>query len=288
MHHLLRALAGAFLLLASADQAGTQPDAGQLHRPLTVNAQGMVKVDPTYYEISAATGGDFYFWAPEEFANSKLQIMLPGEAVALSYGSLAAQPRRIAIPVESGVTRLAVFAGAQRLDVAVLVAPDGKTIRGNEAGTRLQTFSHMRLVEVQAPAPGLWQLELRGAGLYSMSAQIAPARDDQAPDAGRLEYVELGGRPGHQGLFPINRDPRKGESLECTVRISGRVSGVEIAFVTAQGERIATVAMAPQEEGGDYYGRCLVPTKPYRVRVSGLDGTAKRFQRIESGLRTPL
>ena len=214
--------------------------------------------------------------------------MLPGEAVALSYGSLNAQPRRIPIPVESGVTRLSVFAGAQRLDVGVLIAPGGQAIRGKEVGVRLQSFSHMSLVEVLNPMPGVWQLELRGAGLYSMSAQIAPARDEQAPDVGRLEYVEMAGRPGHDGLFPINRDPRKGESLPCTLRISGRVSGTEIAFVSAEGERFATVAMAPQEEGGDYYGRCVVPARPYRVRVSGYDALGKRFQRIESGLRTPI
>jgi hypothetical protein len=146
----------------------------------------------------------------------------------------------------------------------------------------------MSLVEVLNPMPGVWQLEMRGVGLYSMSAQIAPARDEQAPDVGRLEYVEMGGRLGHEGLFPIHRDPRKGESLECAVRISGRVSGTEIAFVSAEGERFATVAMAPQEAGGDYYGRCLVPAKPYRVRVSGYDALGKRFQRMESGLRTPL
>ena len=272
------------LLLALA----AQPDPGQLNRPQSLNAQGLVQVDPTFYELSAATGGDFYFWAPGEFASANLRIPLPGEAVALSYGRLDAQPRRIAIPVESGATRLSVFAGAQRKDMAILIAPDGKPVRGNEAGVDLQNFSHMNIVQVQAPAPGVWQLELRGAGLYSMSAQIAPARDREAPDVGDFDYVEPGGRPGHEGLFPIDRDPRKGESIQCSLRISGRVSGVEVAFVNGEGERIASVAMAPVEVDGDYYGQCVVPGKPYRVRVSGYDALGKRFQRIESSLTTPL
>ena len=34
------------------------------------DADGLLRISETFFELSAATGGDFYFWAPDEFASS--------------------------------------------------------------------------------------------------------------------------------------------------------------------------------------------------------------------------
>ena len=281
----MHAIALALLLLAPATRA---PDPGQLGAPVRSDRQGLLQVDPIYFRLAAETGGDFYFWQPGEFVQARLQVPLPGETVALSYGTLDARPRRIPIPVESGVTRLTVFAGAQRKDVAVLLRPDGSAFAGHGAGESLQSFTNMAIATVQQPAPGVWQLELRGAGLYSISAQLSPARDESAPMFDRLQFVELGGRPGHEGWFPLGREIRPGETVECSAELDGRVSDVAFKFVSGDGQVLADASLRLEDDSEtNYFGRCLVPRVPFRVRVSGRDAQGQPFQRIEAGLRTP-
>ncbi len=42
--------------------------------PPSYDAHGLLKINMDYYELSASSGSDFYFWAPGEFAMSRLQI----------------------------------------------------------------------------------------------------------------------------------------------------------------------------------------------------------------------
>ena len=281
----MRELALAALLLAAP--GSRLPDPGQLALPARPDAQGLLRVDPVYFRMASETGGDFYFWDPGEFSGAGLHLPLPGETVALAYGTFQGQALHIAIPVESGVTRLSVFAGAQRKDQAVLRRPDGRAVSGAAAGEALQVYSHMAIATVEQPDPGVWLLELRGVGLYSVSAQLSPARDEAAPSFDRLEFVEMGGRLGHQGWFPIQREPRKGETLQCSVELGGTISAPAFRFVAGDGTVVGHAELRREEEGGAYYGRCVVPSTPFRVLVTGLDSQGRRFQRIESGLRTP-
>ena len=52
----MRELALAALLLAAP--GSRLPDPGQLAMPARPDAQGLLRVDPTYYRMSAETGGD--------------------------------------------------------------------------------------------------------------------------------------------------------------------------------------------------------------------------------------
>lgn len=106
----MQSIGVALLLLALS--GSRFPDPGQLAVPARPDPQGLLRVDPTYFRMAADTGGDFYFWEPGEFAGESLHIALPADAVALTYGTFLGPVLRIAIPVESGVTRLWVFAGA--------------------------------------------------------------------------------------------------------------------------------------------------------------------------------
>jgi hypothetical protein len=272
-------------LLLSLAPLGT-PDRGQLGPPPAArHPQGLLPVNPDYFSLSAETGGDFYFWAPGEFATAGLQIPLHDEAVTLAYGTLPPQGVRLAIPVESGARRLTVFAGAQRKDQFRLLRPDGRPAAG--AGVALQAFSHMLIASVDAPAAGTWQLELRGAGQYSTSAHVAATREVQGPAFLGLDFVEMGGRPGHEGWFPIERDLRRGERLTCSAKLAGASGPVEFGFVGRDGASLGTLALRQEEPGGDYLGACEVPMLAFRTMARGADASGQSFQRIEPALRSP-
>jgi hypothetical protein len=278
-----KALAAAFLSVVSLAAAAAQVDPGQRSQPLRTERGGLLHVDPNYFELASQTGGDFYFWAPGEFARAGLQIPLHDEPVLLAYGRLDSRRRSFEFPVESGVRELTIFAGAQRKDRAVIVRPGGALVADGTAGVKLQTFSHMTIATIQSPAPGPWRIEFEGAGLYSVSAHVSSPV--QFLD---FDFVELGGRPAHEGWFPITRELRKGESLSCRFDVSAASAGVQVSFVTGDDRPLATMPM--DAEPGDtrhYLGRCVVPAVPFRVVLSGRDPMGQAFRRSSNALRTP-
>ena len=276
----------ALLLLAlSTKAAGLDP--GQRSQPVRIDRGGLLHVEPTYFELASQTGGDFYFWAPGEFASAGLQIPLPGEEVLLAYGRLDAPRRSFEIPVESGVRTLTIFAGAQRKDRAVVVRPGGAVLADGTAGVKLQTYSHMTIATIDAPAPGIWRIDFEGAGLYSISAHVRGSGEELAQLVD-FDFVEVGGRPGHEGLFPVKRELLRGESLLCKLSFAGTPNPVQVSFVTGDNKTLGTAPL--DAEPGDtkhYLGRCVVPSLPFRVLVTGRDRMGQPFRRTTSPLLTP-
>src|SRR5512133_2595062 len=153
MHRSLARVALALLLTVSLD-AQRDP---QQPRPQTKDAQGLLKVNRLYYDLSASTGGDFYFWAPGEFAAvAPIDIPSGGEEVLLAYGTLAGATTTFEIPVESGARKLTIFCGIQRKDLAVVVRPDDRPARHGEPGVKIQSFQHMAIATIASPPPGTW------------------------------------------------------------------------------------------------------------------------------------
>lgn len=277
--------AAAVAMLVAFSLAAQQSD--QTHHEPRMSAEGLLKVDTQFYDLSASTGGDFYFWAPGEFATASLEIPLDGDDIVLAYGELDGSRTTFEFPVESGARELAIFCGIQRKDLAVVLQPNGSVARHGDPGVKIQSFQYMGIATIANPAPGVWKLELTGAGKYAVTANVKPAGDAQAPGLDAFRFVELGGRPGHEGWFPIKRDLRKGETIDCRASVSGSVSALQFTFVARAGSVIATIPMTSEGSSGDYHGRCEIPRMPFRVMISGRDRTGTRFQRIEAGLSEP-
>jgi hypothetical protein len=273
-----RRLAIALLLVTAGAALGQQENRS---RPLQKNARGLLAINRDFYNISAATGGDYYFWAPGEFAASNLQIPTDSEEVLLSYPELSGK-KVFEIPVESGVRSLTVFAGAQRKDLAVLVRPDGFTL-GHGGDAVLQSFQHMLIVTVANPAAGVWRLELDGEGAACVTAHVRLGTN--APQLVDFDFVEKGGRPGHEGLFPIRREPRAGEKLQCQLELGGTAQKVQLEFAGRDGSPVGRAELVG--DGDTYSGTCTVPKVPFRVMVRGTDANAKPFQRMDRPLLEP-
>jgi von Willebrand factor A domain-containing protein 7 len=244
--------------------------------PASKDARGLLAINGDFYELAARSGGDFYFWSAGEFASSHVEIPIQGEEVLLAYGSAGGR-RTFDIPVHSGVKSLTVFAGAQRKDLATLVRPDGTVARHREAGVAVQTFQHMMIAAVESPAPGTWRLELDAQGLYSVSAHV---RTDAA-QLTSAEFVERRGRPGHEGLFPVERPPSAGATALCRIRFDG-ASDAQVAFYRRDGTLIAS-----KPPGADGITSCEVPHEPFRFGVIARDASGYLVQRMDRPLREP-
>lgn len=254
--------------------------------PPSYDTQGLLKINSDYYELSASSGGDFYFWAPGEFAASRLQIPIDHEAIFLAHGLFDGRRRLFQFPVDSVTERLTVFAGGQRKDMFQLIRPSGSTVMAGDPDVRIQEFQHMLLVAVTNPQPGAWRADLQGAGRYSFSA-----RTSTEPLAIiDFDFVELGGRPGHEGYFPTNREVRAGEDRVCRVVLSGPYETAGFEFVSGEGDLLAVLDLAvgdPLGASGDFLGPCVVPTRSFRLQVRGRDAWGAEYQRMYSPLYTP-
>ena len=230
-------------------------------------------INRDFYELAASTGGDFYFWAPGEFAAANLEVPVHHEDVMLRYGSIDAE-RTFEIPVEGNVKTLTLFAGVERKDLAVLVRPDGTVQRDG-----VQSFQRMLIATVPSPPAGTWRLELHGRGAYAVTAHVDPGADGVQLIS--VEFVERGGRPGHEGMFPIKRAVRAGEKLTCRVNLSGATKNARLVFFSRDGSLINSTKL------DDEYVPCVVPSLPYRTGVTGTDASEHPFARVTAGLQKP-
>lgn len=263
--------------------------------PPSYDARGLLKINLDYYELAAATGGDFYFWGPGEFASSGLQVPTEREPILLIYGVLGRRPELFAIPVDTVTKRLSVFAGAQRKDAFQLIRPSGAAVAKGDTDVYVQEFRHMLIVTVTKPELGRWQIDLRGEGRFSLSARSGTHSLTQGQRTESLtvidfDFVELRGRPGHEGYFPVKGEVRVGEDRLCRVVLSGAYETADFEFVSIEGEYLGKLDLAlgdPDAASDEFLGPCVIPVQPFRLKVRGRDAWGVRYQRMYSPLYTP-
>jgi len=281
-------------LLAKAERAGWNEPG----RTPGYDQGGLLQINIDYFNIAAATGGDFYFWAPGEFAAAAglLNVPVASGPIALAYAS-SGDPFTcsLEVPVDGTISRLSFFAGAQILDKMSLARPDGRSVEANPAGVSVQTFRHMRILTLTDPEPGLWRAEMSGSGSFELAVRYLTDRNRLAKrglegiDLIDFNFVELRGRPGHQGLFPLSEPPQAGTMQRCRITLSGGIKQPIIDLVSATGAVLSGVRLEEVSDiaADEFIGSCLVPDQPFRVRVRGEDTEGWPFQRITAGLTAP-
>ncbi len=80
-------------------------------RQASYDQSGRLRINRDFFELSANTGGDFYFWAPGEFAASAaiLRVPVTSDPIFLEYGNSDKFVRSCKIPVDSGIGLLNVL-----------------------------------------------------------------------------------------------------------------------------------------------------------------------------------
>jgi hypothetical protein len=166
-----------------------------------------------------------------------------------------------------------------------IATPAGALLREGDPGVEYHQFQAGRVVTIKQPAPGPWKVTVSGKGMFFLVAQ---ARSDLSLDG--AEFVELAGRPGHEGFFPIKGPPRRGVEQMLEVRMSGAPSASGFAFYSSQGELLQRLTLAAEEDvSGDdraYLGKVTPQAAEFRLAVTGLDARGFRFERMKAALIT--
>ena len=285
--------------VAVLERRGQDPRRQGQEPPRDVAVEELLPVDGSMFAVAAATGGDFYFWSPGEFAQSDLRLPLSGETILVAHGLLDGEQKQLDFPVDGLCGGVELFVGAQRLADVRVVRPGGATLRPDTAGVTWQTYERMQLISIDQPESGHWRLAVRGSGRFSVSARVTlgarPPYGDprlEPVEVVAFDLVEVRGRPGHQGLFPLRGDPAPGARHTFELELSGSFDTAQVLCVSGAGAVLdkLDVDEVERRNGSTWAtlrGSCTVPAEPFRISVRGFDATGSPYQRMCDGLIVP-
>ena len=244
--------------------------------------------DPVYVRTAEATGGQVFLFDHSEVGHSAALVLAEqghDETIFRVSGSLEDGTHEFSFPIDSTVESVFISVSLQCLQVVEIATPAGALLRDSDPGVDYHQFQAGRIVTIKTPAPGPWKVTVSGKGMFFLVAQ---AKSDLSLDDARV--VEQGGRPGHEGLFPIKGPPRRGVQQMLEVRMSGAPSASGFAFYSSQGELLQRLTLAAEDgaSGDDrtYLGKVTPQAAEFRLAVTGLDARGFRFERMKAALIT--
>lgn len=242
--------------------------------------------DPAYVHTAEATGGQVFLFDKSEIGESAALMIASSrhtETIFRVSGGLTEGVHEFVVPVDSTVESLMISVSLQCLQVADVTTPAGAGLRSTDAGVDYHQFEAGRIVTVASPSPGAWKVTVSGRGVFFLVVQ---AKTDLTLD--RAEFVAPGGRPGHEGLFPVKGPLPAGSARLLEVGLHGAARDVTFRFVSSQGEMLQDLTLAPQEAGSaeerSYVGEVTPRAPEYRLQVSGVDAKGFPFTRMHAPL----
>jgi von Willebrand factor A domain-containing protein 7 len=238
--------------------------------------------DPVYLRITNETGGQPFFMSPAEIGKSALVMAASASDDGLilwATGTIADAGQGFAIPVDPSISRLSLAATFDGTGGTFsVVAPDGVTVKASPR-TQETVLNCGRLLTIDAPAAGAWRLQVVPSSRFWL---IARGRTDL--DLLSAEFVRLGGRPGHEGLFKIPGQPVAGQAATLRVQIAEPQPELP-AFVlmSLQGRPIRHVSLTRVDDE-EFDGPIDLPSEPFRVSIVGVDQSGAPYQRMRAGL----
>jgi hypothetical protein len=240
-------------------------------------------IDPTYVRVATETGGQPFPMAPTEIAKTAVVMSESSRSDASmllwASGTTADANGGLAVPVDTSVTRVmftVTFDG--KGGRAAIVAPDGSIIEpGAAAGDAILNCG--RVLSIDAPAAGVWRVRPSPTERFWVVVHGRSERD--RPSA---TFVHAGGRPGHDGLFPIHGMPIAGRPAMLRVRLSEpEWKSPSFLLISSQGREIQRLAL-DRLDADEFAGELTLPAVPFRVAVAGTDEHGAPYQRLHRGL----
>src|SRR6266853_298285 len=273
---LLRVTA-AGVVLTAALTAQPQPQ----HSPPGWPCVAGRAVDPTYVALAERTGGQVFLFDRSEAARS-LVLMREDrkheEVVFRATGTFPAGYRDYKFPVDTTVESLLLAISLQCSQAVSIYRPSGAELRASEPGVDDNAYRAGRIVIQSRPETGVWRVRIAGAGIFSVVVQArSPISFDGA------EFVEPGGRPGHEGYFPLKTPARLNQPQLLSTRLSAPAGAVVFHMVNSNGESLQQLDLQSSSESGDdreFLGSVTPAHATFRVAVEGRDASGFWYQRL--------
>ena len=244
--------------------------------------------DPSYIRTANETGGVPLFLQRSEAVKA---MQLVREYTRENVSTLLWASARLSgavhsfdIPVDSRIERITfTFSVDTKGNKLALREPNGQLISALSSRTEDTELNCGRIVTIEKPQPGKWRAEVSGSGTYWLQAQVQS--DIYFIKA---QFVELRGRPAHEGLFRIPGQPVAGKPATLEISLSAdEAASTEFAFVSERGDLLEKLSLKntdPDREFLEFSGEVKLPSVPFRVAVNGYDTKGMPFQRFHGPL----
>lgn len=235
-------------------------------------------IDPGYIRVANESGGQLFFLDRSEAGNiTKLAdaVVRSNSVDLLSIGdTLAGAPKSFSLPVDSTLTRI-TFSVSGTTDV-VITRPGGAPVAATDPDVAKIALSTGALFTITTPAVGNWMATVNGTGDFSL---LVVGDSVLAPRS--FNFVELAGRPDHDGLFPINGLPVIGGATIGDGVIDGSFTNAQFELRTKAGVLLQNLGLVRGEglSANEFIGDVSLPSTPFLVYITGFDAAGNPFQR---------
>lgn len=244
--------------------------------------------DPAYIRTANETGGIPLFLQRSE-AGKAMQLMREStrenvSTVIWASAKLSGSAQTLEIPVDSVAQRVTfTFSVDTKGSTLMLAEPNGDIVAAGSLRAQDTELNCGRIITINKPSAGMWHAEINGSGTYWLQAQ---AQSDIYFI--KAEFVEVAGRPGHQGLFRIQGQPLAGKPATLQVSLSASdAKTTDFAFVNERGDPLQPLKLHPSNpdpEDLEFTGEVNLPTVPFRIEAKGHDINGNQYQRLSGPL----
>jgi von Willebrand factor A domain-containing protein 7 len=238
--------------------------------------------DSSYIHMANETGGQPMFLQRSE-ATKAMHLMRETsrnnvEIILRATARLGGEDTFV-VPVDSSVTRITFTLSLDTKGGALtLIRPSGGSVETGQDRVEDTMLNCGRIVTIEAPERGDWHAVVRGSGTFWLSAQAQSEIYFVT-----AQFVAVGGRPGHEGLFRISGEPLADHPATLQVNLSTRaVRSVEFQLVAEDGKVIQAIPMKRETDDpndSEFFGTFELPRQPFRVAAVGTDLEGEAFER---------
>jgi von Willebrand factor A domain-containing protein 7 len=232
-------------------------------------------VDPVFIQGATETGGQVFLLSPSEMAAPGRNLFTTSAAdpvLLRAAGPPAGAAASLPLPVDGSIKRLVISSMFDNKGGTLeVLAPDGAAVEANDptVDTRMNCG---RVITVDRPAVGDWRANLSPTGQFWL---LVHAVSDL--DLVRAEFVGRAS-PDSEG-FKIAGQPVLGRPATLRAQVAGpAMKSYQFVLLSAEGQPIKNVALA-QVADSVWEGTFDLPSEPFRVAVTGVDGSGTRYQR---------
>lgn len=254
------------------------------------NSGAPIRIDPSYSKVANETGGQVYV-LDRSRAGDMAKIMqmtsLGDREELLSVNDrLDGSTRTYHVSVDPDMSLL-MLSVTGTTDFS-LQRPNGSGVGKQENVVQYMEIRNGAIYTIQNPEPGGWTATVRGMGDVSIRANAMRSAQSDAVQFDLFRFVELGGRPGHEGMFPIQGFPLAEREWDVEAQLDGEVAAVHFEFRSPAGEVLSSFKLRKlPEDPREFAGKVKVPAAPFVVYAVGVDMHGAPFQRVRAGQIRP-
>jgi hypothetical protein len=247
--------------------------------------------DEVYGAVSLATGGQYHS-LPRPQANNITGLLGPvtktNTVYILKIADNICTTKTYGFPTDAELSEFSVSLRGVNISITI-VKPDGSTLDLSSGSVNATILNDSKFITVKTPIVGSWAIKTTGPGNFTIDVIGVSVLQLSS-----FRFVQIAGRPGHTGYFPILGPPAYDHDVAAIANVEGaNFTDFKFDFRNPSGQVILSpTLMAGSGEYGEppvnsFFGVFRLKPTSVLAYVSGKDSSGAPFQRVLPSLITP-